>query len=35
MFVFSKFIGDSVTHRASSMFDGDIQANSDMSFFLK
>ena len=28
MFVLSKFIGDSVTHRASSMFEGDIQANS-------
>ena len=27
MFVLSKFIGDSVTHRASSMFEGDIQAN--------
>ncbi|MDY6264634.1 MAG: hypothetical protein SPM09_09525 [Fibrobacter sp.] len=28
MFVLSKFINDSVTHRASSMFEGDIQANS-------
>ncbi len=28
MFVLSKFIGDSVTHRASSMFEDDIQANS-------
>lgn len=28
MFVLSKFIGDCVTHRASSMFEGDIQANS-------
>ena len=28
MFVLPKFINDSVTHRASSMFEGDIQANS-------
>ncbi len=28
MFVLSKFIGDRVTHRASSMFECDIQANS-------
>lgn len=27
MFFLSKFIGDNVTHRSSSMFEGDIQAN--------